>query len=383
MASTQGVSQAASLALIASDAEIFEFLQYHQPDLQESKEPRVDRFESENITILTQYLRFEFLAQAYSNARSIELHSRPSHMLSVATRRLYSGAVRRLTTADQNGDPYNQFALLAAEQTAMSKYNRNAYYQSKAALNREAARVMLDELPRVLGALFAFLKRASAHMIKEDRSHSDRMAIAAAFRKKFNAYADWHKQHYHVPLDKSNFETPSEISMNSLLEIARATKYLIDFPPDLHGVRGRTGYRLPHACDQSKGSIGLGDATQDNHELPPHQIRSQPMPQKMHRSKAKRKVLTRLGRIEINKRKKDQNYDWRTAIWSEALCDKHINDTKRALIAVQIALAPRPIETAMGVTIYLLREDCTTDSDRLLIRINGAKTGEVASVKVV
>ncbi|MBR2656211.1 MAG: hypothetical protein IKD58_06950, partial [Loktanella sp.] len=61
------------------------------------------------------------------------------------------------------------------------------------------------------------------------------------------------------------------------------------------------------------------------------------MPQKMYAPKAKRPVLAQLGRIESRRRKHDQNYDWRSAVWSEAIRDKHINDTQRALIAVSTA----------------------------------------------
>lgn len=371
-----GTSPAASLSLIATDEEILAFLGYHQAVWRESGGQRADKLSADDMGTLTQYFRFDFLAQAYSQARSIELHSQPSYMLTAATRKLYAGAVRRLATADQNGDPYNQFAMLTAALAANPKEkNGNAYYQSKAALNREAARVMLDELPQILDAFVAFLKRASAQMIKQDRSHAERMAIAEAFRLKCNAHSEWRRQHYHAQQDVDNLEKPSEISIKSLLEIARAAKFLTDFPPDLHGVRSRAGYHLPRGNDRSRHFVSKDPAKHDldlRHDL----VTSQTMSQKMYAPKAKRPVLARLGRIESRKRKRDQNYEWRTAIWSEALRDKHTNDTQRALIAVQIALGPRPIEIALGVTIHLLRAENAADDDRILVRMTGAKTSD-------
>lgn len=332
----------------------------------------------DDLETLQVYLAHDYISHGFREARSIELRSKPSYALSAATQKLYKGQVRRLTETNENNDPYNQFSMLTISSQTRAETVSNGVYQSKAALNRLASRAMLEDLPQLYTEILAFLKQSSAAKIKQDRTDEERQKIAETYKQKALALTKWRNRHY-KPQDSNvdNSVGKPVIDADFLLSIARAAKFLNDFPPDIHGIRGREAIQTSNR--KAKGTARKPARTRQ--DLIDNGVSDliaslETAPRKVKSGKAKRPVLARIGLKETRQRKLNPTFDWRSHVWKTAVNDPHIDDSKRALVAIQIALGPRPVEIAMGVNVHVLRAANTDDHYKILVRIAGAKTGD-------
>lgn len=84
-------------------------------------------------------------------------------------------------------------------------------------------------------------------------------------------------------------------------------------------------------------------------------------------------TLTALNRHARRKRADFPDYDWRTHFWTSAvLRDRHLDSTRRAIVATMIITGARPAEFSddLGVDVSLVS---ASGQDRLLFQIKGAK----------
>ncbi|WP_281966388.1 hypothetical protein [Roseovarius nanhaiticus] len=127
--------------------------------------------------------------------------------------------------------------------------------------------------------------------------------------------------------------------------LASAVHFLIEVPPDPFHDQARTRKREDKTAPDTR----------------------------RRRDRSAQSALTALGRHERRRRNVLPNYDWRTHLWTSAIAkDRHLDITRRAILATMMLTGVRPAEFAedYGVDIRLVEAE---GADRLIFQIKGAK----------
>ena len=312
-----------------------------------------------DLETLEQFLTAPHLKYSFKAAREVELRSKSRRRLAdTGTLAQYERAVRRLADADDYEDPYRHFSMLTLTEDWTSK---QAKYLAKAALNRLASDALLRLTPVFLAS------------ITEIKPGNDREF----------ALKSWYEAHYIKDLKTLKRK---KIGLESLLELARASSYYAEVPPDIHGIRSRE--RL------SQAAIGAKKRPPTRPKADPGPLLSTPPGREIHemlevatieaaereaqravaaRKKGKRTVLGVVRKLEKQRLKTDPDFDWRSSIWHQALSDDRMSDDRRAALAVLIATGCRPVAVCKGVEGHLLKPKPTDNYYKIAVRIPQTK----------
>ncbi|SFQ21530.1 hypothetical protein [Tranquillimonas alkanivorans] len=380
--------QAPTISIHDFDLDIQDFLKRHDLTV---------GLDTQDLDVL-RYLSPELLHEAFEASRSVETLTRPTAMLRKSgTMKQYERAVRRLTEANRGGDPYAEYSMLTKTDAWKSRQSRSL---AKAALNRSASSLILRELPSFYETL-----------IHDARNQGQKNAGVEA--KKLEGFLN---HHYHddgrparepaLSLDDDGDAPLYDVDF--LRRLARASKYLNQYPPDPHGIRSRKAMTrdrkkpssppeiptIDELCTQRKLSkedarIELDrileykkrefmdrGASEIDAQLEVDALIWQRKPAAVRVRKSKRDALRQVHELENRQIKRDPNYDWRSEFWSKVLTHKHMDDDRRAQIAVLMTTGCRPVELYNGVTVHLLKQKNTDGYYRLLLRIPGSKVAD-------
>lgn len=229
------------------------------------------------------------------------------------------------------GSPHDPFEAFRRRCRVGDWASRNTRQGARSALTRYAALLVDLHLPVFLRALYRALP---------DKAERDLLHRAV-------------RRHLlpHAPDGRLPGTYLDTVPDGVLSELARAARFLIETPPDPHGRRLQ---------DTDGRKTGTAEPAR--------------------RSRSQRSALAAVARLERTRRKTDPGFDWRSALWQQAVRhDSGLDTGMRIMIALLMITGCRPAELVHSGGITILATGAEGE-DLLGIGLNGAKVTDLTTL---